>query len=114
MSTPDKVPTKGFTQMKTTPAAVLGTVALAVFALTACSPEGAARRSVAQSVAPAGEMRGIQAGLAASDALFMPAPMAKRIAAPENEKYSDTPINTIKSVATEPVSTFSIDVDTAA
>lgn len=98
--------------MKTIHAAVLGTVAMAALALTACAQDDVAYKAVAGSSTSSAIMPGSQADMVANYA--PPMPMAKRMTEPENEKYPDAPINNIKSVATEPVSTFSIDVDTAA
>lgn len=43
----------------------------------------------------------------------MPAPPPRQAGDIDTERYKDTPVNPVKAVAQEPVSTFSIDVDTA-
>lgn len=47
-------------------------------------------------------------------ASLQPPPPPPGAGVPDTERYPDAPLNPVKSVALEPVSTFSIDVDTAA
>ena len=55
--------------------------------------------------------RGSFAGGLVQDSIVAPQPLPKEV---DRENYTDFDDNTVKSVSTEPVSTFSIDVDTAA
>jgi Ca-activated chloride channel family protein len=67
--------------------------------------------SVARSTAPLSAVGGAQPQIT-----YLPAPVTeeKLVAPPENrERFGKADSNPVKSVATEPVSTFSVDVDTA-
>lgn len=88
----------------------LGAGAMAALAMTACS-------STDSYVAATGAQYDMAAGAAAPSGARM-LPVELKTADPygvaqENEKYPDAPLNNVKRVATDPVSTFSIDVDTA-
>ncbi|MGV8995802.1 MAG: vWA domain-containing protein [Parvibaculaceae bacterium] len=97
--------------MKTRHALALGAGVLAALALTACADDSLARKS--GNYAQAAPAPGAQADMVAGSTTYLPVQL-KTVATEETEKYPDAPLNTIKSVATDPVSNFSIDVDTAA
>tara|TARA_R110000868_G_scaffold1276_2_gene9961 strand:+ start:12095 stop:13732 length:1638 start_codon:yes stop_codon:yes gene_type:complete len=104
--------------MKIFTARLLGVSMAALLALGACSNEQAAmnpppeKKTTATSSAPAtAEMARMASGSQAD--MVMNAPYPAQAPDQFTEQYPDAPQNGVKLVAQEPVSTFSIDVDTA-
>ncbi len=104
--------------MKRFSARLLGVSMAALLALGACSNERAtnSEQTYSKSAAAAQPPTSAETGRVASGAMmdsaanyYSPAPRTEQF----TEPYPDAPLNGVKIVAEEPVSTFSIDVDTA-
>ncbi len=101
-------------------ARLLGVSMAALLALGACSDS---QTSAGGTQTYSGAARSAQAPATAAEIarpipgamydMAMPAPYPARASAQFTEEYPDAPQNGVKLVAQEPVSTFSIDVDTA-
>tara|TARA_R110000824_G_scaffold118960_14_gene272175 strand:+ start:309372 stop:310994 length:1623 start_codon:yes stop_codon:yes gene_type:complete len=98
--------------MKTNHSGLLGVGLVALLALAACSdtntPYGGAQAEATSSTPPPAPYAKM-AERSAISGMMAPAPRPVLDA----EKYRDVPLNSVKRVADDPVSTFSIDVDTA-
>ena len=101
--------------MKDISAYLLGVSMAALLALGACSNEQVAISQPPEkkisSVPATAEMARLTSGAQAD--MVMNAPYPAQAPTQFTEKYPDVPQNGVKLVAQEPVSTFSIDVDTA-